>query len=151
MTWIKSLKTARTLVVLGFILALVSIGATFSHIGNVDFVFIGTGMTGGTHAWHHLLREAFGDLGTFAGIFMLLFCAAKYRTSLSWWVMVVLALGFFAPYWIGVPFNPELAAPPQAEPGHIAQAVLVFAGLLAARRHYLTSPIRESANPEMRR
>lgn len=47
--------------------------------------------------------------------------------------MLILMLGYYAPFWIGAPFLPALSAPnQQAEMVHVAHATLSFLALAIA-------------------
>ncbi len=130
---LTNLWTARVLVILGFISAYGPVGATFSHIGNERMLLI----TSSPHSWHHFFREGFGDLGAMAAILMIMFAAPYYRNPLTWRVMLILMIGFFAPFWVGVPFMSELAAPSlSAEIQHLQMAIPAVLGCFLARRHF---------------
>jgi len=127
---LTSLWTARGLVILGFLAGYVPVGSTFGHIGDERF--------SPTHSWHHFLREGIGDLGAMAAILVILFAAPQFRNPAAWWVMLILMLGLYAPFWVGVPFMAELAAPSlNAEIAHLSMAIPSFAGCLLARRHFM--------------
>lgn len=72
-----------------------------------------------------------------AAILLILFAAPRFRSPITWWVMLVLMLGYYAPYWVGVPFMAELGAPSlQAEVNHVSQAVPPLLGAVLGRRHF---------------
>jgi hypothetical protein len=51
--------------------------------------------------------------------------------------MLILMLGFYAPFWVGVPFMAELGAPSfAAEINHLSMAVPSLLGCFLARRHF---------------
>jgi hypothetical protein len=126
---LTSLWTARGLVILGFLAGYVPVGSTFGHIGDERY--------SPTHSWHHFFREGFGDLGAMVAILVILFAAPRFRNPLAWWVMLILMLGFYAPFWVGVPFLAELAAPSMsAEIAHLTMAVPSLLGCFLARRHF---------------
>ena len=129
---LSNLWTARVLVIIGFLAGYVPVGSTFGHIGDERFM--------PTHTWHHFLREGFGDLGAMAAILLILFAAPQYRNPTAWWVMLILMVGFYAPFWVGVPFMAELAAPSvSAEIAHLSMAVPCVLGLILARRHFVVA------------
>ena len=131
-----NLWTARGLVIVGFLAAYTPVVQTFSHIGNERMRLISSS----THSWHHFFREGFGDLGAMAAILVILFAAPRFRSPTMWWVMLILMFGFYAPFWIGVPFMAELAAPNMAaEIAHLLTAVPAVAGCILARRHFTTT------------
>lgn len=128
------LNLARSLVVLGFLIGLGSLGSTFDHIGDPAYLVTAAFDGGQAHAWYHALREGFGDMAAIGAILMIFFGNAGYRNPSSWWVCCILMLGYYLPFWIGMPFVPELRAPSLgAELNHIGQATLALAGLLQAR------------------
>jgi hypothetical protein len=130
------LWTARGLVIFGFVAATVPVGATFVHVGDEAARMF----DGSTHSWHHFFREGFGDLGAMAAILVILFAAPRFRSPTMWWVMLILMFGFYAPFWIGVPFMAELAAPNMiAEVAHLLTAVPAVAGCFLARRHFTSA------------
>lgn len=127
---LSNLWSARALVILGFLAGYVPVGSTFGHIGDERFM--------PTHTWHHFFREGFGDLGAMAAILLILFAAPQYRNPAAWWVMLILMVGFYAPFWVGTPFMAELAAPSlDAEIAHLSMAVPSVLGLILARRHFI--------------
>jgi hypothetical protein len=90
-----------------------------------------------THSWHHFLRELGAQFGIMAAMLVILFMQPGQRVPAVWWVLVILALGFYGPFWIGLPFDPAYGAPSMsAELNHLAMAVPVALGVLLARRHY---------------
>lgn len=51
--------------------------------------------------------------------------------------MLILMIGFFAPFWVGVPFMAELAAPSlSAEIQRLQMAIPAVLGCFLARRHF---------------
>jgi len=134
---IFDLWTARVLVIIGVVLALGPIGATFRHIGNENTLLI----TSSSHSWHHFFREGVGDLAALAIILAVMFAAPRYRNPMAWWLMMVAFVGFYAPFWIGTPFMAELAAPSlSAEIQHLQTAIPAALGCFLARRNFLNSP-----------
>ena len=134
---LRSLWIARGLVIIGFLAGYVPVGATFRHIGNDRFLLTPDAYLDVTHSWHHFLREGFGDIGAMVAILVILFAAQRYRNPAMWWVMLVLMIGFYAPFWVGVPFMAELAAPNMAaEIAHLSMAVPSLLGCFLAKRHF---------------
>jgi hypothetical protein len=128
------LTIARTLVVLGFLVGLNSLLPTFGHIGDPAYLVSADFGGGPHHSWYHALREGMGDIAKLVAILFIFFGAAQYRNQGSWWVCLILMLGYYLPFWAGMPFVPELRAPGiGAELNHIGQAVLALAGLCWAR------------------
>jgi hypothetical protein len=128
---------ARLLVLAGFAVGLTSFSATLSHIGDPNYLLPQTNENGATHAWYHALREVLGDVAVMAVVVSLCFAQPHHRNMTTWWICIVLAVGYYAPYWAGMPFNPALGAPSLVvEISHTLQALLVFAGLLTARTEF---------------
>ncbi len=47
-------------------------------------------------------------------------------------------IGYYAPFWVGMPFIPELAAPDmRAEMAHILMTVPSVIALFLARKHFV--------------
>lgn len=136
--FLNHLRTAQVLVIIGFLAGWNSLGATFAHLGDPSTLMTGAGVP--THSWHHFLRELGAQFGIMAGVLLILFMQPAQRSLRAWWVMLVLLLGFYAPFWIGVPFNPAYGAPGMsAELNHLAMAVPALLGVFLARRHYRTT------------
>ena len=140
MAWITNIWTARALVIVGFLAGWNSLGATVRHVGSDAFLLTDAAPLAQTHSWHHFLRELGGDFGAMAAILIILFAAPKFRTKITWWVMLVLMIGFYAPFWVGTPFNPALGAPSMgAEINHLSMAIPALIGCFLARRHFWPS------------
>jgi hypothetical protein len=138
---LMNLWTARVLVCAGFLAGWNSLGATIGHIGNDRFLLVPDAPLAQTHAWHHYFRELGGDFGAMAAIVLILFAAPRFRTPLAWWVMLVLMIGFYAPFWVGVPFMAELGAPNMdAEINHLQMAIPPLIGCFLAKRHFVAAP-----------
>ena len=132
--------TARILVIIGFLLGWDSLSATARHIGNDLFLLTPEAPLTPTHAWHHYFRELGHDFGAMAAILVILFAAPRFRTPVTWWVMLILMVGFYAPFWVGVPFMAELGAPNRgAEINHLMMAIPAFLGCLLAWRDFTGS------------
>ena len=137
MEFLKNLWTARILIIVGFVLGYDSIGATIRHVGNDAFLLTDAAPLATTHSWHHFLRELGGDFGAMAAILVLIFAPPRHRTSVAWWVILILMIGFYAPFWIGTPFNPALGAPNiGAEINHLSMAIPALIGCFLAKRHF---------------
>lgn len=133
---LTSMTTVRVLAILGFLYGIQSsLLATFNHIGSEAM--------GSGHTWYHFLREVGLDIGVLSGMMIILFAAPRYRSPVTWWIALVLMLGYYLPYWIGIPFMAELSPPgglgSQADWNHIIQAFLPISGLFLGRRHFLSS------------
>ena len=110
MTMATRLNLARVLLVVGLGTGLLSWRESVGHIGNPDFL-VPNYPQGATHSWYHVLREATGDVAKMAVFLLLFFGPSMWRTPVTWWIGLVLMLGYYAPFWIGEPFNSALAAP----------------------------------------
>ena len=134
---ITRLNIARSLLVFGFLYGMTSLFATFDHIGDPAYLVQESFGGGQAHSSYHALREAFGDIATLVVVLFLFFANARVRQPVTWWICLVLLLGYYLPYWAGMPFMQELAAPSlQAELNHIIQAAFAMAGLFCARRDF---------------
>ena len=134
---LKTLWPARVLVIAGFLLGWNSLSATVGHLGNDLFLLVPNSPNGPAHSWHHFFRELGGDFGAMAAILLILFAAPKYRNPVAWWVMLILMIGFYAPFWVGVPFLAELGAPNRgAEINHLMMAIPTLIGGLLAWPHF---------------
>lgn len=137
---ITQLNIARALLVFGFLYGMTSLLATFNHIGDPAYLVQSSFGGGQAHSWYHALREAFGDIATLVIVLALFFGNEKVRQPHTWWICLVLLLGYYLPYWAGMPFMEELAAPSlQAELNHIIQAFFALAGLFCARKAFFNS------------
>jgi hypothetical protein len=137
MNLIHNLWTARILVIIGFLAGWTSLGATFGHLGNEIFLLTPDAPVTPTHSWHHFLRELGGDFGAMLAILVIIFAAPKQRTTLTWLVMLILMLGFYAPFWIGTPFDPAYGAPSiGAEINHLIMAIPPLIGCFLLRPHF---------------
>ena len=129
--------TARILVIIGFLAGWNSLSATVGHVGNEAFLLVDSARVVQSHSWHHFFRELGGDFGAMAAILVILFAAPRFRTPPAWWAMLILMIGFYAPFWVGVPFMQELAAPDlDAEINHLTMAVPALLGCFLAKRHF---------------
>jgi len=135
--FITNLWTARILVIIGFLAGWNSLGSTFAHIGSDAFLLTDQAPIVQTHSWHHFLRELGAQFGAMAAILVILFAPPHQRTPVAWWVMLILMLGFYAPFWIGVPFDRAYGAPNMgAEINHLSMAIPALVGAFLAKRHY---------------
>ena len=133
METLRSLTTVRVLAVCGFLYGIQSsLWATVTHIGNEAM--------GPGHTWYHFLREVGLDIGVLSALLIILFGARNARTPATWWMALVLMLGYYAPYWVGWPFMAELAPPggfgSAADWNHYIQAALPLLALFLGRRHF---------------
>ena len=136
---ITRMNIARALLVFGFLYGLTSLLATFNHIGDPAYLVQESFGGGQAHSWYHALREAFGDIATIAVLLYVFFAQPGVRQPHTWWICLILLLGYYLPYWAGMPFMAELAAPSlQAELNHIIQAAFALAGLFCARKEFFS-------------
>ena len=132
------LNIARALLVVGLAIGLGSLGATFNHIGDPEFTVAETFFGGSTHAWYLALREGVGDVATIVVLLLVFFGSASFRSKATWWICLLLMLGYYLPFWVGMPFNSALAAPNlSAELNHIIQALLPLTALFIARKEFV--------------
>ncbi len=136
----SKLNIGRILIVVGLVVGLESLRQTFSHIGDPLYTVQPAFGGGTTHAWYHALREVMGDLATIGILLTVLFANDSWRTPVTWWISLALMFGYYSPFWIGMPFNAELAAPSLSiEIRHIAQAAVPVIGLFLARSAFYGS------------
>ncbi len=134
---INRMNIARVLTIVGFFIGLRSVGFTWAHIGSDLFLLTPETPLAVTHSWHHYFREVFGDGAAMIVVLVLLYVPAQLRQPIVWWSMLILLLGFYAPFWVGVPFMAELAAPSfSAELQHLAMAIPPILGAFVCRSEY---------------
>jgi hypothetical protein len=127
------LTIARVLLLVGLGIGLLSWREAVDHIGNADFL-VPAYPLGATHSWYHVFREVCGDVAKMTVFLLLFFGSPRWRTPTSWWIGLVLMLGYYAPFWIGEPFLPELSAPNNAAAiVHIVMALFAFSALIVVR------------------
>lgn len=137
----SKLNIARAVIVLGLVVGLESLRQTFMHVGDPLFTLPPEFGGGTTHAWYHALREATGDVATIAILLLVMFAKDTFRTPATWWICLILMIGYYSPFWIGMPFDSALAAPSlDIEIRHIAQAAIPLAGLFIARSAFYNKP-----------
>lgn len=138
----SKLNIARLLILVGLLIGLESLRATFTHVGDPQFTLPETFGGGTTHAWYHALREAMGDIGTIAALVLIFFGNSTFRNTATWWICLILMFGYFSPFWIGIPFNSALAAPSvEAEVRHVIQALLPIIALIVARNEFTSDKV----------
>ena len=136
----SKLNIGRLLIVLGLAVGIESLRQTFSHIGDPLYTVMPEFGGGTTHSWYHALREAMGDVATIGILLLVLFGKEGWRVPATWWISLILMFGYYSPFWIGIPFNPELAAPSLAiDLRHMAQAAIPVIGLFLARDAFFES------------
>lgn len=136
------LNLARVSFVLSVVVGMNSLLSTFKHIGNDKFRLAGfsddgTGLAN-THGWYHFLREGVGDVTAIVILALLFFGPKSFRTAQTWTIGMIVCLGYYLPFSIGMPFNSALSAPNlNAELTHIGMAFFAFASLFLARPSFL--------------
>jgi|AP95_1055475.scaffolds.fasta_scaffold32849_3 hypothetical protein len=136
---ISKLNIGRTLILVGFLVGWESFYQTFNHIGDPLFTLPEEFGGGTTHAWYHALRELMGDVATVTAILFVFFAGSRWRVPATWWICLIAMLGYYSPFWIGMPFNSALAAPTwDAEIRHIIQAALPLSGLFVSRSSFFS-------------
>ena len=137
MEYINRMNIGRALVIIGFVVGLRSVMFTWGHISSDLFLLTPESPLAQSHSWHHFFREVFGDFGAMIGVLILLCVPIQLRAPVLCWTMLVLLLGFYAPFWAGTPFIAELAAPSlNAEIQHLVMAAPPLVGLFVVRREY---------------
>lgn len=141
---VSRLNIARAALAAGLAVGLLSWKESAGHVGAEDFL-VPAYPLGATHAWHHVFREVCGDVAKMAVFILLFFGPSPWRTPATWWIGLILMLGYYAPFWIGDPFLPALSAPIPVEGWiHLAMALLAFGGLGLARPAF-TLPERKTS------
>jgi hypothetical protein len=137
MATLTSMATVRVLTILGF-----AVGWWFSVVST--FQHIGVERQGPPHAWYHFFREGGLDIGVQAAVLIILFAAPRFRTPVTWQVMAVLMVGYYAPFWVGGLYMSELSPPGgyfgRADWAHIVQAFFPVLALFLGRKHFYENP-----------
>lgn len=133
----NKLLISRILLIAGLGVGLKSWWQTLSHVGDETYLLVSEFTKGDHHAWYHAFREAIGDLGAMIILLLIFFGASKWRTIQTWYLSLIIMLAYYAPFWIGTPFVPELAAPHlTAELIHIFMAVPSILALGLAKKSF---------------
>ena len=133
----KQFTLARILLLAGFFIGCLSLTQTLSHVGDPTFMLVAEFEDAKTHAWYHTFREGLGDIAAMAVILLLFFGRDSVRQPLTWQISVILMAGYYAPFWVGMPFLEGLSAPHmRAELGHILMASFSLCGLFLAKREF---------------
>ncbi len=131
------LTIGRILLIIGLIIGLKSWQMTIQHVGDPTYILISEFTKGSTHAWYHAFREAIGDLAAMVILLLTFLGGVSCRTPITWYNCLILMVGYYAPFWIGTPFVPELAAPHmKAEIIHILMAFFPTVGLFVSRSEF---------------
>lgn len=130
----NKLNIARVLILIGIVVGLESLWQTFNHIGDPLFRISVDHPGGADHAWYHALREFVGDIATITILLVVFFGKSWFRSPATWYLTLIALIGYYAPFWVGMPFNSSLAAPTlEAEIRHIIQAAVPLGALFLAR------------------
>ncbi len=136
---VSRFNLARASLVVGLAIGLLSWRESVGHIGDLDFL-VPAYTLGATHSWYHVFREACGDVAKMAVLLLVFFGSKRWRTPVTWWVSLVLMIGYYAPFWIGAPFLPALSAPNAiAEAIHVGMAFFALLGLVLGRPGFHTA------------
>lgn len=134
------LLVGRIFLVIGLTIGLIAWWTTFVHIGDPNYVLIDAFAGSKHHPWHHNFREVIGDLAAMAVFLLIFFGEARYRTKETWNITFILMTGYYAAFWVGTPFLPELASDTwTSELVHIGMAAFSIAGLLIAKSEFCNS------------
>ena len=144
--YLTRLNAARASLVTSILIGEGSLMSTFYHIGDDRFLLAGFTSAGdglpNTHGWYHFLREGVAGVVTLALLCLFLFGPNRFRSPETWVIGLALCFGYYAPFWIGMPFNSALSAPNLgAELTHIGMAVFALAALFIAKREFDSQPL----------
>jgi len=84
----QTIDVARLLLGLAFLVSLISLYQTLSHVWDADYYFESL-PDGPQHARFHFLREAMGDVGAIAIVAIILAQPAANRAPILWWILAV--------------------------------------------------------------
>ncbi|MEX6625347.1 hypothetical protein [Tenacibaculum salmonis] len=137
-----TLNIARVLLIIGLGIGLKSWWMTTQHVGDQNYTLISNFTKGEYHAWYHAFREAIGDLAAMVILIFIFFGNKTWRTPKTWYVSLILIIGYYAPFWVGTPFYPELAAPHiTAEIVHLSMAIPTIIALFLARKSFFNTSL----------
>ena len=136
----SKLNAARALILIGVLVGVESLIQTFMHIGDPLFLISADHPGGPEHAWYHAFREAIGDIATITITLTVFFGKPWFRSPATWYITLIALVGYYAPFWVGIPFNSALAAPTiEAEIRHIIQAAVPLSALFLAKKDFFAS------------
>jgi hypothetical protein len=137
---IDRLTLSRTMLVIGLLVGLGSWWQTVGHIGNPLYLLPANSPEGSEHGWYHFFREACSDVAMMTVFIVSFFGSAEFRTRQTWWLVLILMVGYYASFWIGSPFLAALSAPSTiANLIHVGMASFAFAALLVGRPAFFES------------
>ena len=138
----STLQIARILLIIGLVIGLKSWWMTIQHVGDENYTLISEFTKGKYHAWYHAFREAIGDLAAMVVLTSIFFGKKSWRTPKTWYISLILMVGYYAPFWIGNPFYPQLAAPHiTAEIVHLAMALPSLISLFITKKHFFNTEL----------
>jgi hypothetical protein len=130
---ISRMGVARLLLGLGFLVSLISLAQTISHLSDPEYE-IPTLSDGPQHARFHFLREAAGDIGKILIAMIVLAQPEGRRTPTLWWLLLIDVLSYYGGFWVGYPVLGVGAPNAPSRVVHTAITVLGLAGVWVARR-----------------
>jgi len=128
----QTIDVARLLLGLAFLVSLISLYQTLSHVWDADYYFESL-PDGPQHARFHFLREAMGDVGAIAIVAIILAQPAANRAPILWWILAVTVAKYFGAFWIGYPILGVGAPRGPAQIVHAVITALGIAGVTVAR------------------
>ena len=131
----QAIDAARLLLGLAFLVSLVSLYQTISHVWDPHYYFE-TLPDGPQHARFHFLREAMGDVGAIAIVAIVLAQPAANRTPVLWWILAVTVAKYYGAFWIGYPIIGVGAPRGPAQIVHAVITSLGVAGVVFAHRAF---------------
>lgn len=138
--YINKLNLARASLIISIIVGEGSLGSTFRHIGDERFLLAGFTADSGlpnTHGWFHFFREGIGDITALVLLCLFFFGPTRFRTPETWTIGLILCIGYYAPFWIGAPFNDALIAPNMgASLTHVGMALFAVTALWLAKTDF---------------
>ncbi|OUU78509.1 MAG: hypothetical protein CBC38_07310 [Gammaproteobacteria bacterium TMED78] len=142
-SYFTCLNVGRVLVALGFYFAIKwEVYFTWRHIGDNNFLLQPESRMVVTHGWYHFFREVFVSIAAMISTLILLFVPKSTRSPLVWFAAIVLIVGFYAPFWVGMPFMPELSAPSlRSDLNHIYSAIPSIIGILFCYKAYFAKQV----------
>lgn len=132
---INKLTIARVLIIIAFLVSLISLSKTASHLWEPSY-FLPALEEGPQHARFHFLREIMGDLGAMLTAIVILFSPERYRIKPMWWVLLIAIFFYYGAFWVGYPILGVGAPNIAAKTVHTLMTVFGFAGVFVARQEF---------------
>src|SRR5688572_1414506 len=95
---VSRIALARTVIGLAFLVTLLSLFETASHVWDPDY-FILALSDGPQHARFHFLRELTGDAGKIIAVAIILLQPRRLTTPILWWIMLILVVSYYGGFW----------------------------------------------------